>query len=33
MLDDPVLLGPVPKRDQLGRRRFIRPLKMRSVIA
>jgi hypothetical protein len=32
LLDDPVFLSPVPKRGELGRRRFVRSLEMRAVI-
>ena len=31
LLDDPVFLGPVPKRGELCRRRFVRLLEMRTV--
>jgi hypothetical protein len=32
LLDDPVLFSPVPKRDELGWRRFMRSLKIRPVV-
>jgi hypothetical protein len=32
LLNDPVLLGPVPKRGELGGRRLMRSLKLRRVV-
>jgi hypothetical protein len=32
LLDDSVFLGPVPKRGELDRRRFVRSLEMRAVL-
>jgi hypothetical protein len=32
LLDDPVLLVPLPKRGELGRRRFVGSLKMSPVV-